>query len=193
MKSLSSKIKNRLIRYLSKGARNFPIFDPSIGSLNEVEYAGLKELIAEANVISGPIIEIGTLVGTTTMRMALWTESNVIKTVDNFSWNVWGFTPEEHYNIASHALFSAISSGKVELVKMGKSEFYETYDGPSPSMVFLDAMHTYIETKKDIEWAKKINTRMITGHDYCEEWPGVIRAVDEAGGPKELFGSVWRL
>ncbi len=34
---------------------------------------------------------------------------------------------------------------------------------------------------------------MIAGHDYCDEFLGVKRAVDKFGGPQELAGSVWVL
>jgi hypothetical protein len=54
-------------------------------------------------------------------------------------------------------------------------------------------MHDYEETKKDILWAKQIGAKIICGHDYKEEFPGVIRIVDEMGGPRKLSGSVFVL
>ena len=50
-------------------------------------------------------------------------------------------------------------------------------------MVFLDAIHDYEETKKDIEWARLVGAKIIAGHDYCDEFPGVKQIVDEMGGP----------
>jgi hypothetical protein len=76
---------------------------------------------------------------------------------------------------------------------MDKDRFYEQYRGPAPSLVFLDAIHDYPETKKDIEWAKSVHAEVITGHDYCDYFPGVIQAVDEFGGPKRLCESIWCL
>ena len=35
--------------------------------------------------------------------------------------------------------------------------------------------------------------RVICGHDYAEEFEGVRRAVDEAGGANELAGTLWAL
>jgi len=35
----------------------------------------------------------------------------------------------------------------------------------TPAMVFVDAVHDYPETKKDIEWAQKVGARIIAGHD----------------------------
>jgi hypothetical protein len=60
-------------------------------------------------------------------------------------------------------------------------------------MVFLDAMHDYEETKKDILWAQSVSASIISGHDYCDEFAGVKQIVDECGGPCELGGTVWVL
>src|SRR5262245_41244809 len=82
---------------------------------------------------------------------------------------------------------------QVEQVRMDKSEFYRAYDGPDPALVFLDAVHTYEETKLDIQWARRVRASIICGHDYCKRFPGVIRAVDEFGRPAQLRGSLWSL
>jgi hypothetical protein len=49
--------------------------------------------------------------------------------------------------------------------------------------VFLDADHSYEETRSDIEWALAAGARIIAGHDYSVEHPGVVRAVDEVATP----------
>jgi hypothetical protein len=54
-------------------------------------------------------------------------------------------------------------------------------------------VHTYEETKVDIQWARSVRASIICGHDYSERFPGVIRAVDEFGGPSQLRGSLWAL
>ena len=41
--------------------------------------------------------------------------------------------------------------------------------------------------------ARSAGAQIISGHDYSAEFPGVIEVVDEAGGPAQLVGSVWRL
>ena len=82
----------------------------------------------------------------------------------------------------------------VHQINSDKNEFYRTYQDASPSLVFLDAVHTYEETKADILWAKHLNTKIICGHDYHKEsHPGVVRAVDESGGPKKLVETLWVL
>jgi len=76
---------------------------------------------------------------------------------------------------------------------MDKNPFYETYRGPSPALVFLDADHTYEETKKGVLWAKSVGAQLIAGHDYSAEFPGVQQVVHEFGGPRETGGIVFLL
>ena len=116
-----------------------------------------------------------------------------IITVDVYCWNRLGFAPDVHAAFTSQMLYYLSETGHVKVVRMDKNEFFSTYEGPPPSMVFLDAVHDYDETKKDIEWAQRAGARTIAGHDYCDEFPGVKQVVDEFGGPAELGGTVWVL
>lgn len=47
--------------------------------------------------------------------------------------------------------------------------------------VYLDADHTYESVSTDIDawWPLVSDGGVIAGHDYCESFPGVIKAVDE--------------
>lgn len=63
----------------------------------------------------------------------------------------------------------------------------------SVDMVFIDAGHDYESVKADIKaWSPKAK-RMICGHDYSIEFPGVVRAVHEAFEGKTIrtYGSIW--
>ena len=169
-------------------------FDPTKASLSEPELVLLRELVAESEGIEGPIIEIGTLIGRTTTELALANRSSrKIVTVDNYCWNPWALPPEIHYQTAAAILRFPVSRNLVEQVHQDKSAFYQSYNRSRPSLVFLDAMHDYEGTKEDILWAQSVDAEIISGHDYCDEFPGVIQAVDEFGGPKRLAGSVWTL
>jgi hypothetical protein len=58
-------------------------------------------------------------------------------------------------------------------------------------MVFIDAEHTYEGCKADIAaWLPKAQ-RLICGHDYSPEWPGVMQAVKEMIGPVRTVGTIW--
>lgn len=60
------------------------------------------------------------------------------------------------------------------------------FEDESIDFAFLDADHIYTSIKKDIlAWLPKIKKGgIIAGHDYCNEHPGVIQAVDEIFGEK---------
>jgi hypothetical protein len=58
---------------------------------------------------------------------------------------------------------------------------------------FATAFAATAITKVDIEWARGVGAAIICGHDYCERFPGVIRAVDEFGRLAQLRGSLWSL
>ena len=154
----------------------------------------LEALVKESNRLPGPIVEIGTLLGVSTTHMALWKDpQKKIITVDLFYWNPWGLTSEQHRDITTQMLYYLTQTNHVELVVSCKNAFYDAYRGEPPALVFLDAIHDYPETARDIAWARSAGAQIISGHDYSTDFPGVIEAVDQAGGPAQLAGSVWRL
>jgi hypothetical protein len=169
-------------------------FSVQAGTVEPAGLAFLTELLNRSRAFPGPIIEIGTLFGRTTTHLALnkAPEQKII-TVDTYTWNPWGLSNSTYHQITSMVLSYLVQSGHVEQLKMDKNKFYENYNGPSPSLVFLDAIHTYEETKKDIEWAKAVGAALISGHDYSYEFPGVQQVVHEFGGPRETGGTVFLL
>jgi hypothetical protein len=180
--------------YITGAEANLQGFYPQKATVEAEALPMLQKLVRQSANHPGPIVEIGTLLGITTTTIALAKQPHQkVITVDNYGWNAWGFSPETHESITRQMLRYLTETGQVECVKMDKNEFFRTYKGPAPSMVFLDAIHDYPETKKDIEWAKSLGTKIISGHDYCDAFPGVIEVVDEFGGPRELVGTVWVL
>jgi hypothetical protein len=160
----------------------------------DVERRLLRDLVERSNDIPGPIIEIGTLFGETTTRIALWKSPHKkIVTVDNYSWNPWRIGPAAHEALTERVLRYLRETGQVEIHSCDKDKFYREYRGEKPSLVFLDADHGYEATKADIEWARKVGAAIISGHDYGDHCPGVGRAVEEAGGAACHAGGVWAL
>jgi hypothetical protein len=142
-----------------------------------------------------PIIEIGNLFGCATKVLLLNKDpQQPAIAVVLFCWNPAQLTQTQHHLVTELGLytFAGHTSG-LSIVRADKNEFYRTYNGPSPALVFFDAAHTYEETRKDIEWAKASGASIICGHDYVPDWPGVIKAVDEAGGVSEICGGLWCL
>lgn len=164
------------------------------GGVREDELPLLEVLVQEAAGFEGPIIEVGTLFGLTTVILAaLKRPGQPLITVDDYVWNPWGLSPSEHRQFAERVLFYLRESGRLEIVAMDKADYYEQYSGPAPALVFLDADHHLEPTREDISWARRIGTHIIAGHDHGPDFPGVCQAVDEVGGPDRLLGSLWCL
>lgn len=166
-----------------------------IGIVCDLELRFLQELVERSNALPGPIIEIGTLFGSSSLRIARWKlPDKKLITVDNYLWNSYSLDRASHFKLTKRILAPLIKSANVIQMNMDKSEFYRIYSGEPPAMVFLDADHSYEETKKDIEWAMRVSAEIICGHDYhLYEDKMVKQAVDEFGKPAKLCGSLWLL
>jgi hypothetical protein len=141
-----------------------------------------------------PIIEIGTLFGSSARVIAQnKKDDQELLTVDAFTWNPCGLTQQQHKHITERVLAEAVQNGNVRVLHMDKTEFYETYGGLKPAMIFIDADHSYEATRDDIQWALSRGVDLICGHDYANNMPGVVRAVDESGGVKNLVDTLWVL
>jgi glycosyltransferase involved in cell wall biosynthesis len=76
--------------------------------------------------------------------------------------------------------------------KKDGTEASKDYADKSFDMVFIDAEHTYEALVNDIRHWKGKAKILLCGHDYCDAWKNVVRAVDEElGGPDEVHGSIW--
>jgi hypothetical protein len=164
----------------------------NMGQLSIVESRLLGELVRNSDP-SRPIIEIGTLFGYSTTVITLFkAPSQKLITVDNYSWNPLGLSPQAHFATTSKRLAEAVSNHAVQLMKMDKGEFYRTYSGPPPALFFCDADHSYEATKADILWAQSVGASIICGDDYDHPHQrGTAQAVDELGGPRQLAGGLF--
>lgn len=151
----------------------------ALGGLTDKEEQEVVRLLQIAG--DGIVIELGTLFGLTTARMAQYKRPNQqIVTVDNFCWNPFGLTPRMHRDWTSRILRSWVEEGRIKLIEADSVAFRESYTGEIPCMVFLDADHSYEAVRDEIAWAKKMKIPLICGHDYGNPSFGVTRAVDEA-------------
>jgi len=85
---------------------------------------------------------------------------------------------------------------RVIILAMPSHEAAPNVKDESLDFIFIDADHSYEHCKQDIElWSPKVRPGgMISGHDYQDLFPGVIRAVDESFGAFEIAEDrVWYL
>lgn len=159
----------------------------NLGQLSLVESRLLGELVRSSDP-ERPIIEVGTLFGFSTTVITLFkAPGQRLLTVDDYSWNPLGLSPEAHFAATRNRLSEAVEKHSVEIVRMDKDAFYRTYAGPPPAVFFCDADHSYEATRADILWARSVGATTICGDDYDDPHQrGTARAVDELGGPKQL-------
>jgi hypothetical protein len=163
------------------------------GSVQPGELVYLKELVGLANSLPGPIVEVGTLFGFTAQHIAASKrDDKELITIDNFSWNPVGMSEPVHREFCKRSLFYLVERCRTRLFEGTNRDFYESYAGQAPSMVFIDAVHTYEEVVVDIKWAMSKGAAIISGHDYSNRWPGVKKAVDEFFGREiKVVESLW--
>jgi predicted O-methyltransferase YrrM len=166
---------------------------PSEISLEEGRFLGG---LAQGVPDDGCIVEVGTLFGFSTRVLAMFKPAAArLIAIDNFAWNPLGLSRHQHARLTRVLLADAIEHQNVELREIDKAAFYRSFGKGTapPSMVFLDADHGYEATRQDILWAQEVGAKVICGHDYSEEFPGVVRAVKECGGAERVVGSVFLL
>lgn len=164
----------------------------NMGQLSLEEARLLQELV-RASDPDRPIVEIGTLFGfsTTVITLAKQVHQRLI-TVDNYSWNSLGLSPEAHFAITTNRLSEATAQHNVQILRADKDRFYAEYSGPPPALFFCDADHSYEATKADILWARSVGATVICGDDYDHPLQrGTAQAVDELGGPRQLAGGLF--
>ena len=138
--------------YLTGSGASIAGFHPQQATVEAEGIPLIRKLVHESANFPGPIIEIGTLLGITTTTIALAKQpTQKVITVDLYCWNPWGLDPVVHEDLTAEMLRYLVDTGHVERIRMDKNQFFDSYHGPAPSLVFLDAIHDYPETKKDIE------------------------------------------
>jgi hypothetical protein len=164
------------------------------GQLSVDEARFLGELVRRSDP-SRPIIEIGTLFGWSTLVISLFKpKSQRLITIDNYSWNPLGLSSRAHHHATTQALRQVVASHNVTQLRMDKDEFFRSYTDAQPALFFCDADHSYEATKADLLWARSVGADIICGDDYRPGYHlGVVKAVDELGGPRELMDELFVL
>lgn len=87
----------------------------------------------------------------------------------------------ENYTEVSSRMKNQIDTGQVIVVKETSYNATQRFEDESFDFIYIDAVHLYESVKWDLEnYYPKVNKGgIIGGHDYSENFPGVIQAVDE--------------
>lgn len=107
-----------------------------------------------------------------------WDQSDDIKTSD-------GIGNSAMKAVYKKALNIMIKNPNVKYIKSYSDEYLDLYEDKSFDYVYIDGLHTYEQTKKDlVNWFDKVKSGgVLGGHDYFVNSSsykfGVIEAVDE--------------
>jgi hypothetical protein len=153
----------------------------------------LQWLAASASV-NARIAEVGSWTGRSTRALVDNTPGTVLAV------DTWLGSPGDLDDIVAlrgawwafgkfhHNLMDAFEGNRLSVMRMDSlkaaAELRDRYE--SFNMVFIDANHTYESVKADIlAWTpllrRSVSGRggLLCGHDFTEQWPGVMRAVSE--------------
>lgn len=139
------------------------------------------------------IIEIGSWKGKSTHALCSGCTQGEVIAVDHFL----GSDEEQHRGASKDdAIYKAFlenmkSFDNVTVHRASSEEASKEYADKSFDMVFIDGGHTYNDVKKDINLWKNKAKILLCGHDFCNEWPGVRKAVIEELGDVKTCDSIW--
>ena len=167
------------------------------GWMSVSELGWLAKNAADHNII----VEAGCYYGRST-RVLCDNTSGVVHAVDPWSGNYGknfskDGTPLAYITEGPNMIFNKFMLNLNDHIFSKKCimhimEFHNTRI-ENPDMIFIDAIHDYEDVYRDIEHAMKLMDKgLLCGHDYSNEWPGVIQAVDE-WFPKitKVFETIW--
>ena len=159
-----------------------------VGSLRQ----GLLDFISSIDMDNITMLEVGSYAGESSDMFA---SSGKVKTLWCIDPWLAGYDANDE---ASRTDFNFVEKtfdkvmGKhpavINKFKGTLDQFVEKNPDMRPDLIYIDACHTYEGCKNDIINALKLKPKVISGHDYTNSWPGVMRAVNEVvGTPHKTF------
>ena len=139
------------------------------------------------------IVEIGSWKGRSTEAILSGTEATVYA-VDHFLGSKG--EEEQHKEAKDDVVYNQFLANvghheNLKVLRMSSEEAVKQFADKSVDMVFIDGEHTYEGVKKDIEmWLPKAK-KLICGHDYCDSWQGVKKAIEENFNDFTKEDSIW--
>jgi hypothetical protein len=162
---------------------------------DEVYSIGLKNLIKHIqnfyDTKNMDMIEIGSYAGESTQIFA--NHFNNVIAIDPF---INDYDPNDvtcsfmKLENVYHEFKNVVNKfNNIEHIKKTSDEAFKDISSKSFHFVYIDGMHTYDQVKKDIlNYLPLIKPNyFIGGHDYHENWIGVVNAVHEVIGKPDMI------
>lgn len=137
------------------------------------------------------IVEIGPWAGRSTHALLTGCSKGLVTAVDTWdqeSMKDWGDSAAARFTFFKN--FRKFDN--LNILEMPSLEAVNKFRNKSVDMVFIDHTHTYEVVKADIDaWLPKAK-KIISGHDFSDNWPGVKQAVTERfSSAFQLCDSIW--
>lgn len=160
----------------------------------------LKKLVKSFGNQPVQVVELGTFIGDSAKAMS--DAGAIVHTIDNWkgslrdlshsTYRVYG---KDQVRFAMQRNLGRRLHNTVFSYEGDSAKAADTWHGDKVDMVFIDAGHEYDEVKRDIDaWLKHVRVGgILSGHDYCPAFPGVMKAVQEkfGEGAFNVDGNVW--
>lgn len=93
-------------------------------------------------------------------------------------------TRRRDFEIAMIAMKSVCSLDQFEFLIETSEQASRRFADRTVGLVYIDGLHDYESVRRDIElWMPKVHSGgILSGHDYCNDHPGVMKAVQEMIG-----------
>jgi len=157
------------------------------GWMSEAELQWLFKMASKMK----SVVEIGSWAGRSTHAILSGCTKGLVTAVDT-----WDQESMEGYGNAATARMTFFANlrkfDNLNVRQMTSTEAVKEFRDKSVDMVFLDHTHTHPVVKEDIEiWLPKTK-KILCGHDFSDNWPGVRQAVCEKFGTAfSLCESIW--
>ena len=145
---------------------------------------------------NGTFVEIGAWLGKSSSYLVDNGGNRTIIIIDS-----WEGSPNErntNHRLATqtdiYEIFKEnMGERKYESIRGLSTEVVNQFEDESLDTVFIDATHTYEAVKEDIKvWLPKVkNGGILAGDDYNQNWPQVIKAVNESLSPITNINGGW--
>lgn len=156
-------------------------------------YASVYDLLIDQCSYGGVFVECGAWLGKSSAYLVDKASSKNIDVSIVDSWKGSINELQSSYVLASttdvyDVFISNMGNRKYRPIKALSCEASLYFDNESCDIVFIDMEHTYEAVKNDIElWLPKVKAGgYLAGHDYTNDWIGVIQAVDEKLGKHNI-------
>jgi predicted O-methyltransferase YrrM len=146
-----------------------------------------RQMVAEVPE-RGRMVELGCYKGRSLCSVAEQVKSRgiLVEAVDTWHYEL-GAIGEFKRNIDAFGLTHLVSPAHMRSLDAAK-----LFGGQTFNLVFIDTPHDYASVIADLRaWLPLVKPGgIIAGHDYCPQWPGVAKALDEVFGQVDLRARV---